>query len=187
MGGAPPRVRGLACACSRACAAGEYRACAGRGGAWRSFVATVPRPRADGKDRDDVSMRSACAPRPCLGCAAGARLTLRHGLPINRPCWPCMFMQRETAGEGSEQQRGRTVNPLAYAFVGSSPTSPTNPYTLKNRKNLLGSSGAASLDYVAYVAKNSRCFSTAANESRRLHATHMRHTRSCRPCSRGST
>jgi hypothetical protein len=29
------------------------------------------------------------------------------------------------AGECPEWQRGRTVNPLAYAFVGSSPTSPT--------------------------------------------------------------
>src|SRR6204780_2746760 len=28
-------------------------------------------------------------------------------------------------GECPERQRGRTVNPLAYAFVGSSPTSPT--------------------------------------------------------------
>ena len=28
-------------------------------------------------------------------------------------------------GECPEWQRGRTVNPLAYAFVGSSPTSPT--------------------------------------------------------------
>src|SRR5262245_36196658 len=35
-------------------------------------------------------------------------------------------MQRETAGECPEGQRGRTVNPLAYAFVGSSPTSPTS-------------------------------------------------------------
>jgi hypothetical protein len=32
---------------------------------------------------------------------------------------------RSTAGECPEWQRGRTVNPLAYAFVGSSPTSPT--------------------------------------------------------------
>src|SRR6185295_1555776 len=29
-------------------------------------------------------------------------------------------------GECPEWQRGRTVNPLAYAFVGSSPTSPTS-------------------------------------------------------------
>src|SRR4029450_539599 len=35
-------------------------------------------------------------------------------------------MQRETAGECPERQRGRTVNPLADAFVGSSPTSPTS-------------------------------------------------------------
>src|ERR1700758_4105089 len=32
---------------------------------------------------------------------------------------------RLVAGECPERQRGRTVNPLAYAFVGSSPTSPT--------------------------------------------------------------
>src|SRR5262245_21300277 len=29
-------------------------------------------------------------------------------------------------GECPERQMGRTVNPLAYAFVGSSPTSPTS-------------------------------------------------------------
>src|SRR5579863_9378264 len=32
-------------------------------------------------------------------------------------------------GECPERQRGRTVNPLAYAFVGSSPTSPTSTPT----------------------------------------------------------
>ena len=31
-------------------------------------------------------------------------------------------------GECPERQRGRTVNPLAYAFVGSSPTSPTSAW-----------------------------------------------------------
>ena len=35
-------------------------------------------------------------------------------------------VRRSTAGECPERQRGRTVNPLAYAFVGSSPTSPTS-------------------------------------------------------------
>jgi uncharacterized membrane protein len=33
-------------------------------------------------------------------------------------------------GECPEWQRGRTVNPLAYAFVGSSPTSPTSLLSL---------------------------------------------------------
>src|SRR5580704_11095507 len=35
------------------------------------------------------------------------------------------------AGECPEWQRGRTVNPLAYAFVGSSPTSPTSLRSLR--------------------------------------------------------
>jgi hypothetical protein len=39
---------------------------------------------------------------------------------------------RPVPGECPEWQRGRTVNPLAYAFVGSSPTSPTNLILLGN-------------------------------------------------------
>ena len=39
-----------------------------------------------------------------------------------------------TLGECPEWQRGRTVNPLAYAFVGSSPTSPTNR-KIRNQKS----------------------------------------------------
>src|SRR5215470_6022432 len=38
---------------------------------------------------------------------------------------------RSVAGECPERQRGRTVNPLAYAFVGSSPTSPTSSQQLE--------------------------------------------------------
>jgi hypothetical protein len=37
----------------------------------------------------------------------------------------CECLVTPAAGECPEWQRGRTVNPLAYAFVGSSPTSPT--------------------------------------------------------------
>ena len=37
----------------------------------------------------------------------------------------CTCLVTRAAGECPEWQRGRTVNPLAYAFVGSSPTSPT--------------------------------------------------------------
>jgi hypothetical protein len=37
----------------------------------------------------------------------------------------CLPAYVRRAGECPEWQRGRTVNPLAYAFVGSSPTSPT--------------------------------------------------------------
>src|SRR5215470_1109873 len=37
-------------------------------------------------------------------------------------------------GECPERQRGRTVNPLAYAFVGSSPTSPTSSHRLENQR-----------------------------------------------------
>src|SRR5262245_49420485 len=90
-------------------------------------------------------------PRPCLGRAAGARLTLRHALPINRHCWPCMFMQRETAGECPEWQRGRTVNPLAYAFVGSSPTSPTTLFQKDNLTFLAGENPAYFLSHVAKI------------------------------------
>jgi hypothetical protein len=68
------------------------------------------------------------------------RLTLRlsaainspHGIPVFTGCpFPrhakaCAGWHRRRAGECPEWQRGRTVNPLAYAFVGSSPTSPTN-------------------------------------------------------------
>src|SRR5262249_8937008 len=71
---------------------------------------------------------------PALG-APEARLTLRHGLPI-KPALSALYasvrMQRETAGECPERQRGRAVNPLAYAFVGSRPTSPTKLKLLKN-------------------------------------------------------
>src|SRR5262245_611463 len=78
--------------------------------------------------RRRVDAADACV-RLCFGCAGEARLTLRHGLPI-KPALSALYasvrMQRETAGECPERQRGRTVNPLAYAFVGSSPTSPTN-------------------------------------------------------------
>src|SRR3979490_539099 len=38
----------------------------------------------------------------------------------------CECLVTPAAGECPEWQRGRTVNPLAYAFVGSSPTSPTS-------------------------------------------------------------
>ena len=43
---------------------------------------------------------------------------------IPAPCGRFAFGLDGT-GECPERQRGRTVNPLAYAFVGSSPTSPT--------------------------------------------------------------
>src|SRR5262245_42474245 len=70
-----------------------------------------------------------CGPAALLWVRREARLTLRHGLPI-KPALSALYasvrMQRETAGECPERQRGRTVNPLAYAFVGSSPTSPTS-------------------------------------------------------------
>ena len=39
--------------------------------------------------------------------------------------WTRVTRSRGCKGECPERQRGRTVNPLAYAFVGSSPTSPT--------------------------------------------------------------
>ena len=39
----------------------------------------------------------------------------------------CEPLTTALAGECPERQKGRTVNPLADAFVGSSPTSPTIP------------------------------------------------------------
>src|SRR5262249_40283750 len=47
---------------------------------------------------------------------------------INPACQPKCAQRsaRSAAGGGPERQRGGAVNPLAYAFVGSSPTSPTN-------------------------------------------------------------
>jgi hypothetical protein len=68
-----------------------------------------------------------------MGDRAGAVfawLTPPKALPITPPCGrerASAGMRRSTAGECPEWQRGRTVNPLAYAFVGSSPTSPTIP------------------------------------------------------------
>src|SRR5213592_4214329 len=41
------------------------------------------------------------------------------------PVCPSGSTRCDGLGECPEWQRGRTVNPLAYAFVGSSPTSPT--------------------------------------------------------------
>ena len=63
----------------------------------------------------------------------------KHRPRNSRPCggqWPFPHVTAihvRRAGECPERQRGRTVNPLAYAFVGSNPTSPT---TLKNQHNL---------------------------------------------------
>src|SRR5215472_15746202 len=53
-----------------------------------------------------------------------ARLTPPNALPITRRDHASAGMRG--SGECPERQRGRTVNPLAYAFVGSSPTSPTS-------------------------------------------------------------
>src|SRR5215472_15833575 len=52
-----------------------------------------------------------------------ARLTPPNALPITRRDHASAGMRG--SGECPERQRGRTVNPLAYAFVGSSPTAPT--------------------------------------------------------------
>src|SRR5262249_28468892 len=52
-----------------------------------------------------------------------ARLTPPNALPITRRDHASAGMRG--SGECPERQRGRTVNPLADAFVGSSPTSPT--------------------------------------------------------------
>src|SRR5215470_16527209 len=53
-----------------------------------------------------------------------ARLTPPNALPITRRDHASAGMRG--SGECPERQRGRTVNPLADAFVGSSPTSPTS-------------------------------------------------------------
>jgi hypothetical protein len=51
----------------------------------------------------------------------------RTKMPAPRSyCLSCYSpLVKRHPGECPERQRGRTVNPLAYAFVGSSPTSPT--------------------------------------------------------------
>src|SRR5262245_6719204 len=53
-----------------------------------------------------------------------ARLTPPNALPITQRDHASAGMRG--SGECPERQRGRTVNPLADAFVGSSPTSPTS-------------------------------------------------------------
>ena len=41
-------------------------------------------------------------------------------------------------GQCPEWQRGRAVNPLALAFVGSSPTWPTNAHVAQQAEHILG-------------------------------------------------
>jgi hypothetical protein len=71
--------------------------------------------------------------------AAAVRLTPRSVLPINRGLRAEKPHRQgaifSAAGECPERQRGRTVNPLAYAFVGSSPTSPTILKSLGNLRS----------------------------------------------------
>src|SRR5215468_2781762 len=55
----------------------------------------------------------------------GAVDTTRRA-PHNPARTRILSMRGSRSGECPERQRGRTVNPLAYAFVGSSPTSPTS-------------------------------------------------------------
>jgi hypothetical protein len=71
-------------------------------------------------------------PRPCSAGVDTSR-SPHHNGPRKPPCRKAGLLVdvlRATAtvvtlGECPERQRGRTVNPLADAFVGSSPTSPT--------------------------------------------------------------
>ena len=78
---------------------------------------------------DRVSQAASLALR--ARAARAARLT-PTGRPPHKPGLPngrrvrLTEATRARAGECPEWQRGRTVNPLAYAFVGSSPTSPTS-------------------------------------------------------------
>ena len=65
--------------------------------------------------------------RPPLTSTRG--LTIKPGIPTGHRAGSFVFRDQCDAaglGECPEWQRGRTVNPLAYAFVGSSPTSPTS-------------------------------------------------------------
>ena len=69
-----------------------------------------------------------------LTLRVSAMINSRHGIPVLRAITVPHVIQNRVrpagcarrAGECPERQRGRTVNPLAYAFVGSSPTSPTS-------------------------------------------------------------
>src|SRR6202008_1562163 len=68
-------------------------------------------------------------------CADMAKIGNRRGYCLSH----CECLVSRAAGECPEWQRGRTVNPLAYAFVGSSPTSPTT------RQSIMERSGEAAL------------------------------------------
>src|SRR5215813_9922819 len=95
-----------------------------------------------------------------------ARLTPPNALPITRRDHASAGMRG--SGECPERQRGRTVNPLADAFVGSSPTSPTS---LKKKRKIKFGRCSSGHFHVAYVALFSQAISMAAKVSRRLHAT----------------
>ena len=102
-----------------------------------------------------------CLPRSAIGGENRVPLTSTRWLtikPQSRPAGgPGPFVFRDQCdaaglGECPEWQRGRTVNPLAYAFVGSSPASPTSLRALRR----FGSAGPVREGCRAEVAKQRR-------------------------------
>ena len=70
-------------------------------------------------------------------------------------------------GECPERQRGRTVNPLAYAFVGSSPTSPTSSHRPENqRESSVSATSRPPYFMSGHVAICSRLFPAILRHSR---------------------
>src|SRR5215831_396870 len=95
-----------------------------------------------------------------------ARLTPPNALPITRRDHASAGMRG--SGECPERQRGRTVNPLADAFVGSSPTSPT---ILKTKEKLYFWPVRIRPFSCRVCCIIFQAISMAAKVSRRLHAT----------------
>ena len=66
-----------------------------------------------------------------------ARLARLHRFERNSAGDDKMDVLKRVLGECPERQRGRTVNPLAYAFAGSSPASPTTRSMVENGEDRL--------------------------------------------------
>src|SRR5690349_5865481 len=101
------------------------------------------------------------APRSRCPVAFGVVDTTRRA-PHNPAGTRIHRMRGSRSGECPERQRGRTVNPLADAFVGSSPTSPTKiskyPRTLRATQ-ILSPSTSTGARGLTTAAKTASAFS----------------------------
>ena len=91
-------------------------------------------------------------------------------------------MRCDGLGECPEWQRGRTVNPLSYDFVGSSPTSPTILFLQSNfclRQVVFVRSRRV------YAANPNQAITMGYNRHRRLHTTCSRHEKTPALVARG--